>query len=247
MKTRSLLFAVNMLGSFGVVNAQASETLSAPREKRSESKLEKPGCEMMPQKTTDQLWDLAECYYRAARIEKASDVLTELTKRDPRNVDAFFLGSWLIWSQSQSKTGDLEKKLQNEALEILDRAVELNSTHWETYVERGDFYFLRLNNITKAYAEYTKARSLMDGDFARKVRPADVGRKASIEARIARTAEKLDRKGESVEASCRALFFDPDDQGSKDRIERLFGSCTRKKVMDPRTKVEKEATPDNED
>ena len=201
--------------------------------------LEKPGCERLPQKTSEELWDVAQCYFKMALHEKAIDVLKEITRRNPNDLEAFFTASWLIWNDSLSKQGEIEKHLHEQSLEILNRAVELNPTHWQAYVERGDHYYLRLSNFTSAYVEYTKARSLYEGDFARSVKPADVGRKASIEARIARTTEKLNRKGESVEASCRALFFDPDDKGSKERIERLHGSCNRKKVPDPRTEEEK--------
>lgn len=203
------------------------------------SQLEKPGCEVLPQKKSSELWDLSQCHYKAGNIEKTIDVLREITRRDPHDLEAYFTSSWLLWTKSQAKTGDAETRLIEEAFDELDRAVEMNPTHWEGYVERGDFYFLRTHQFTKAYAEYTKARTLYDGDFARKVMPADVGRKASIEARIARTAERLDRKGEAVEASCRALFFDPDDKGSQERITRLHGSCTRKKVKDPRNSEEK--------
>lgn len=202
--------------------------------------LERPGCELLPQKTTAELWEVAQCYFKLGLTPKASDVLKEIARRDPHDLEAFFTASWMVWSDSLTKQGDLEEHYQNEALEILNQAVELNSTDWQAYVERGDHYYLRLGQVTKAYADYIRARKYWDGE--RNVKAADIGRKASIEARIARAAEKLDRKGEAVEASCGVLFYDPDDKGSRERIERLHGSCTRKKVADPRTEAEKKAS-----
>jgi len=221
-------------------NAEAHATPLEKSEKKPHiSTLERPGCELMPQKKASDLWEVAECYFKMGLSLKAGDVLKEIAKKDPRDLDAFFTASWMLWNESLSKQGDLEKHFQDQSLEMLNQAVDHNPTDWQVYVERGDHFYLRLNDVTKAYAEYIKAQSLYQGDFSRKILPAEVGRKASIEARIARTTEKLGRKGESVEASCRALYFDPDDKGSKDRIERLHGSCTRKKVADPRKEENK--------
>ena len=193
-----------------------------------------PGCEALPQKNSADLWKVAECFFKQGAQTKAVEVLREVSRKNPHDLDAYFTASWMLWTQGQNKGGETEKEGTAEALAELDRAQLANPTHWEVFTERGDFYFLRLNSPTKAYAEYIKARALYGGDYSRNVPKAENGRRAAIEDRIARTTEKLDRKGEAVEASCRALFFDPDDKGARERIERLFGSCTRKKVKDPR-------------
>ncbi len=191
-------------------------------------------CERMPQKSVENLWSVSECFYKKGDFEKTTDVLKEISRRDSASLEAYFVSSWLFWRLGVSRGGEEEKKFFQEGLGELKRALDLHPTHWEIYTERGDFYFLRTSEYDKAYADYLKARSFYKGDFARKVPEATDGRKAAIEARIARAAEKLDRKGEAVEASCRALYFDPDDRGSQERVERLFGSCVRKNVKDPR-------------
>ncbi len=191
-------------------------------------------CEQYPQKTVNDLWAVSECFYKKGDFEKTSDVLKEISRRDTSLLEAYFISAWLFWRIGTSRGGEEEKKFFEEALGEYKRALDLHPSHWDIYTERGDFYFLRTGEFDKAYADYLKARNFYKGDYARKVPEALDGKKAAIEARIARTAEKLDRKGEAVEASCRALYYDPDDRGSQARVERLFGSCVRKKVKDPR-------------
>jgi tetratricopeptide (TPR) repeat protein len=210
-------------------------TASSLFEKKETVKKNEPTpCEQLPQKTVQNLWEVSECYYKKGDFEKTADILKEISRRDIANLESYFVSSWLYWRLGVSRGGEDEKRFFADALGELKRALDLHPTHWEIYTERGDFYYLRTNEFDKAYADYMKARSYYKGDYARKVPEATDGKKAAIEARIARTAEKLDRKGEAVEASCRALFYDPDDRGSQERIERLFGSCVRKNVKDPR-------------
>jgi len=227
--------------------AWASDTKHPPAktEKPDASKLSQPKgespnfvevakCETLPQKINDDLWNLAECYFKINAADKAASVLREITRKNPQDLDAYFTASWLLWSRGRVLGGGEERKKTLEALEELQRARVANPTHWEVDTEIGDFYMLRLDLPEKAYAEYIKARSHYEGDYSRNVVRAELGRRASIEDRIARIAEKLDRRGEAVEASCRALFFDPDDRSAKTRLERLYGSCVKKGVQDPR-------------
>jgi tetratricopeptide (TPR) repeat protein len=159
--------------------------------------------------------------------------LDQLIDAHPREVEAAATGAWLYWQESTRVGGAEEKKRIEQALSLLERARAANPSSWELATEIGDFYSLRLNQPDQAYPHYLKARELAAGDSSRKVKEASKGRRASIENRIARITEQLDRKGEAIEASCRALFFDPDDATAKRRIEKLFGSCVRKDVKNP--------------
>lgn len=209
----------------------------APADQNASSKgqqiLGQAQCEKLPQITTDDLWKIAECYQEQANIDQAVASLREIVRKDSKNLEASFVMAWLTWEQGRAIGGRSEKKKLQEALGHLTRARKNNPTHWLLDVEIGDFYFLRLKKPELAYPEYLKARSNYDGDFSRDVEAASKGRKTSIENRIARTALILGRKGEAVEASCRALYFDPDDAEAKLRIENLSGSCARKAVKDP--------------
>jgi tetratricopeptide (TPR) repeat protein len=190
-------------------------------------------CTNLPQKTPTERWALAECFFKSGSILRAAEALDQMVDAHPREIEAAATGAWLYWQESTRVGGSEEKKRIEQALGLLSRARSANPSSWELYTEIGDFYSLRLNQADQAYAFYLKARELASGDSSRKIPEASPGRKAAIENRIARSAEQLDRKGEAVEASCRALFFDPDDATAKRRVEKLFGSCVRKQVKNP--------------
>lgn len=209
------------------------------KEKSVQKKIEKEKCLNLPQRNIEELWEAAECYWTDLNYGKAVDILREGFRRKPDELDAYFVAGWLLWLEGQNLGGKAETLRSNEALSFYNRAISSNPTHWRAFSERGDFYYLRLNLPDKAYADYLKAKRHSGGDFSRQVPEASPGAMASIENRIARAAEQFGRRGEAVEASCRALYYDPDDTSAKQRIERLFGSCTRKKVEDPRKNGEK--------
>ena len=216
---------------------------TAGKVKSSAEKLnEKVSCEKLPQKTEADLWNLSECFHKIGVVNTTVEILKTISQRNPKDLEAYFTASWLLWQEGRNQGGADERKRTQEAMAELERARLSNPSHWEVDTEIGDFYFLRLNQPELAYPEYIRARKHYDGDYARNVPKAEAGRKASIENRIARTAEKIDRKGEAVEASCRALFFDPDDAGATQRLDRMKGSCTRKNVQDPRKDGEEESS-----
>jgi tetratricopeptide (TPR) repeat protein len=243
LRSKTAPALLSLAGLLGTSLASAREAPKTPAPKVSPTSMpakndpsfvEVAKCETLPQKENDDLWNLAECYFKISAPEKAAEILREITRKNPQDLEAYFTSSWLLWSRGRLLGGSEERKKTLEALEELQRARVANPTHWEADVELGDFYALRLDLPEKAYAEYLKARAHYEGDYSRNVPRADLGRRASIENRIARTAERLERRGEAVEASCRALFFDPDDPSAKTRLERLFGSCVKKGVEDPR-------------
>ena len=192
-------------------------------------------CNEKPGDSLEELWKASDCQFKNGKELTAVTTLRQISRKFPREIDAYVHASWLLWREGQNHT-DTESRLKwnDEALEELNKGARANPSYWEIYTERGDFYFLRLQLLAKAYADYLLARKYYAGDEERGVPAAQNGRKAAIEDRISRTAEMLDRKGEAVEASCRALFFDPDDGGARKRLEALSGSCIRKKVRDPR-------------
>ncbi len=220
--------------------AAGKEKTSTKAESQSgQALVEKLSCEHMPQKSSKDLWNLAECYEKIGDYFRAVSSLREISRRDPKDLESYFVSAWLLWRDGRKQGGASQVKKNNEAVEELLKARLSNPTHWRVDAEVGDFYHLRLDNIPQAYAEYLKARDHYSGDYARNVPEASLGMKVSIENRIARITEALDRKGEAVEASCRALYYDPDDQDARKRIERLSGSCTRKGVQDPKKKDDK--------
>jgi tetratricopeptide (TPR) repeat protein len=191
-------------------------------------------CAELPGKTNNDLWARAECYFKKGQNGPAIKDLQQISHADVHDVQASFTASWLLHVESKSLNGNAQKNRLADAIDELEWARKNNPKNWEVPTEIGDFYFLRTQEPDKAYAEYLKARALYDGDTEAQVPAASNGRRAAIEDRIARTAEKLDRRGEAVEASCRALFFDPDDKAAQERIKRMYGSCVRKGVKDPR-------------
>jgi len=199
----------------------------------------KAQCETMPQKTSEDLWNIAECFKNQKDYRQAVASLRQVVRKDPQDIEAVFVLAWMLWEEGRYIGGREEKLNTRKALQELKNARISNPTHWLLDVEIGDFYFLRMSAPDLAYPEYITARKHYTGDFARSVDEATIGRKASIENRIARTAAAIGRKGEAVEASCRALFYDPDDKEAKKRIEDLSGSCDRKGVEDPRKKSKK--------
>jgi tetratricopeptide (TPR) repeat protein len=213
----------------------AATAVKTPTE-RGDKLLRQAACENLPQKSTEDLWRVAECFRKEGDPKQAVASLREIVRKDPRDLEASFIAAWLLWEDGHRRGGREEQDKTREALEELKSARVNNPSHWLMDTELGDFYLLRLKAPELAFPEYIKARSHYDGDFARNVENASPGRKVSIENRIARTADMIGRKGESVEASCRALFFDPDDKEALARIERLSGSCERKGVKDPRSK-----------
>lgn len=232
---RSFLGRLFTLGLMIFPLATRASEVSTPNE-RSDKLLRQAACENLPQKSTEDLWRVAECYRKEGDPKQAVASLREIVRKDPRDLEASFIAAWLLWEDGHRRGGREEQDKTREALEELKSARVNNPSHWLMDTELGDFYLLRLKAPELAFPEYIKARGHYDGDFARNVENASPGRKASIENRIARTADMIGRKGESVEASCRALFFDPDDKEALARIERLSGSCERKGVKDPRSK-----------
>jgi tetratricopeptide (TPR) repeat protein len=216
--------------------AKASKSPS-PKEKKSASQLlkEKAKCESLPQKSVNDLWEVSDCYHNLGDSFKTVSILRKISERDPKQLEAYFTASWLLLKEGKATGGVEEKSKQAEALDELKRAKLSNPSHWEVYTELGDYYFLRTTppSFDKALVEYLDARKYYGGDPIRGVPRAELGKRAAIEDRIARTAEKLGRKGEAVEASCRALFFDPDDSAAEKRVKALGGSCKKKGVKNP--------------
>lgn len=206
----------------------------------------KTKCERLPQATEADLWNLSDCFFQIGVTQTATEILMVILQKNPKSIEAYATAAWLRWQEGQSLGGAQERRLTEDAVSILEKARISNPTHWGVDTEIGDFYYLRMNEPERAYASYVQARKHYDGDYARNVPKAPAGRKAAIENRIARSAEILGRKGEAVEASCRALYWDPDDPAAASRLKKLEGSCTRKKVRDPREEeAEKEAAAAN--
>ncbi len=206
----------------------------------------KTKCERLPQATEADLWNLADCFFQIGVTPTATEILMVILQKNPKSIEAYATAAWLRWQEGQGLGGAQERRLTEEAVGILEKARVSNPTDWRVDTEIGDFYHLRMNETERAYASYVQARKHYDGDYARNVPKAPAGRKAAIENRIARSAEILGRKGEAVEASCRALYWDPDDPAAANRLKKLEGSCTRKKVRDPREEeAEKEAAAAN--
>jgi len=225
------------------VSSKETPKTEQPNTKAAQLFVNRVACEGLPQKTESEQWGMAECFFKIGVYSKAVEILREISRKNPKDLEAYFNASWMLWTDGHALGGEDEKKKNMEAVEELQRARISNPTHWEVDTELGDFYLLRLNLPQKAYTEYIKAREHYEGDYSRSVPKAENGRKAAIEDRIGRVAELLDNKGEAVEASCRALFFDPDDKAAENRINKIGGSCIRKKVKDPtkgeNTKTEK--------
>lgn len=235
---KKLLFFWSFLGALSALPVGANAPTPPPGKPEKLSKAAekfqgKVTCENLPQKTVDNLWAVSDCLFKMGASLKAVDTLREITRRNPKELEGYFLASWLLWNEGHSLGGDQEKKYSLEGLEELQKARIANPTHWQVDVEIGDYYLLRLNRPQKAYAEFLLARSHYDGDYSHNVPKAENGRRAAIEDRIARTTEGLAMNGAAVEASCRALFFDPDDKAAQERVKKLFGSCIKKGVKDP--------------
>lgn len=231
---RAISKAILFIGSVGIfAESSKTEAPKKPQPSEGESLLRQATCESLPQRTTEDLWAVSECFRKEGDSSQAIASLREIQRKSPQELEASFIVAWLIWEEGHKKGGSEEQKGVQEALNELKKARVNNPTHWLLDVEIGDFYFLRMKAPQLAYPEFLNARKHYDGDFARSVEKASPGRKAAIENRIARTVEVLGRPGEAVEASCRALFFDPDDKEALKRIETHSGSCERKDVKDP--------------
>ena len=234
-KYLSPLSLIFILGSLITLSASFASN-DKSKEKKEPSLFEQSRCETMPQRTSEDLWIVAECFKKQKDYRQAVASLRQIVRKDPQDIEAVFVLAWMLWEEGRHVGGRQEKLRTRKALQELKNARIINPTHWLLDVEIGDFYFLRMSAPDMAYPEYILARKHYDGDFARSVDKASMGRKSSIENRIARTAEVIGRKGEAVEASCRALYYDPDDKEAEERIKRLSGSCDRKGVKDPRAK-----------
>lgn len=185
-------------------------------------------CKSLPQNDVSALWERTDCYHKNGNHQQAIRSLKEIIRRDPKDLDAYFVARWMLWNESKLHLAPKNKQLLRDAKKIMKLAKEQNERHWMVEYEWGDYYFLRLNEPTKAIVHYLKARELYNGDKADGVQEASKGKKAAIENRIARTAELLNRPGDAVLASCRALYFDPDDKSAKTRLKELGGNCLRK-------------------
>jgi len=238
LNTRSRSFCLGaallcaLCATYGIANEKTPNTPAGTSE--SEKLLRKAACESLPQRNSEDLWKIAECFRKEGDVRQAVASLREIVRKDPQDIEASFIAAWLIWEEGHKNGGRDEQRATKEALQELKRSRVNNPSHWLMDTEIGDFYYLRMRAPQLAYPEYLKARNHYDGDFARNVDKASSGRKASIENRIARSAEGLGRPGEAVEASCRALFFDPDDKEALQRIKKHSGSCDKKGVKDPR-------------
>jgi tetratricopeptide (TPR) repeat protein len=194
-------------------------------------------CQNLKSKQENDYWKTMTCYFQQNEFEKAAQTGELLLSKHPNNLQAYTLTSWFYWKTSNKLSGSQESDLIEKALQLLNQMVAQFPQSWQAYVERSDYYYLRLKRLDLAYADLIKARDLYHlAEAESRSQEATVGQKASIENRIARISENLGRTGEAVEASCRALYFDPDDPSALDRIKRLAGSCLRKKVQDPRQK-----------
>ncbi len=212
--------------------AQATKAESSSAKKL----FDKARCETLPQQSSEDLWNIAECFRDQKDYRQSVASLRQIVRKDPQDIEAVFVLAWMLWEEGRFIGGREEKLRTRKALQELKNARIINPTHWLLDSEIGDFYFLRMNAPDLAYPEYIKAREHYVGDFARSVEEASKGRKSSIENRIARTAELIGRKGEAVEASCLALYYDPDDKEADERIKKLSGSCDRKGIKDPTKK-----------
>lgn len=231
LRPTGLFFTFFFVGCFAGLTASCDTSFAQPVAATSKDVSD---CETLPQKSNDDLWRLADCLFKRGETQRTIKTLRELRLRGSKDIETYAIASWLLWNEAQSRSSEQEKILKSEAEAELDQAVAELPRHWAAYVERGDFASLNLGSAERAYADYVKAREFYEGSKTFAIPPASSGRRAAIENRIARVSEALGRRGEAVEASCRALYFDPDDKSAQERIERLAGSCVRKNVKDPR-------------
>ena len=185
-------------------------------------------CEKLPEEKRDELKKKANCFFKAKLYEKSAHYLRKITTLFPRDVEAFALTSFALWTQAIESAGEEKDSLIEKAKEELNRASVLNPNHWKVFMELGDFYYLRLNSPERSIKHYQRAQELYEGDKAQNVAPASTGQKAAIENRLARNNKDLDRLGEAVSSSCLALQWDPDNKEAQDRLTELAGSCKRK-------------------
>lgn len=174
--------------------------------------------------TIEEHWQTAKKYFEAKEYLEAAKSLEKLLSDHPSHWEARPMGAWFYWEASKKSTGSerstLEKKAEHIILEGLKNPSEQES--WLYHRELGDFYKLRKNDAIRAYPYYKKSTELFS--------KASSTQKASVYDRLARTAEELGRKGEAVEASCRALELDPKDKMALARIKKLSGDCKRKNI-----------------
>lgn len=185
-------------------------------------------CEKLPEEKRPELKKKANCFFKAKLYEQSVLYLRKITTLFPRDVEAYALTSFALWTQANDSSGDEKDSLIEKAKEELNRASVLNPSHWKVFMEIGDFYYLRLNSPERSIKHYIRAQELYEGDKAQNVPPASSGQKAAIENRIARNNEELVRLGEAVSSSCLALQWDPDNKEAQDRLTKLAGSCKRK-------------------
>src|SRR5690606_12654307 len=98
----------------------------------------------LPQKTTPDLWKIAECFRKENDVQQAIASLREIIRKDPQELEAAFITAWLLWEEGHRRGGREEQSKTREALEELKKARVNNPTHWEMDAELGDFYLLRL-------------------------------------------------------------------------------------------------------
>lgn len=185
-------------------------------------------CSKLPQEKKVDLWNKANCFFKKKEHLSAIDIFRRIYTEHPEEMEAFFLSSYSYWELGLANEAQKREEYYKASLEELEKATAQNPDHWRPFIELGDHFAIRELKPEKAQSYYLSARKLYIGNNKKNIPEASEGQKSSIEDRIARNSEALDRRGDAVSATCLSLYYDPDNEEAQGRLNRLGGACKRK-------------------
>ncbi len=195
-------------------------------------------CSKLPQEKKVELWNKANCFFKKKEHLSAIDTFRRIYTEYPEEMEAFFLSSYSYWELGLANEAQKREEYYKASLEELEKATAQNPDHWRPFIELGDHYAVRELKPEKAQSYYLSARKLYVGNAKKGIPEASEGQKSSIEDRIARNSEALDRRGDAVSATCLSLYYDPDNEEAQGRLNRLGGACKRKNFRPKSTEGE---------
>jgi tetratricopeptide (TPR) repeat protein len=95
----------------------------------------------------DQLWSQADTHFDKGEYNHSVNLYRIVVQGDPRDVEAFSDGAYLLWSTGQNDA----------ATAFLKQGLAANSDSYYMYDELGAYYYMRIKDYPKAISYYEQA------------------------------------------------------------------------------------------
>jgi len=158
--------------------------------------------------TADLLWMKVENYYHKGDFDKIIELCYHIVDLDPKFVEAYNTGAWLLWSK-------LTPEGDKAAVELYERGMKANPEDFENAFECGNFFYLIHKRDAKSAIPYLRHAVRVAERYSRDER------KIIILRTLGHALRRDGQTEEALKVFRRVLEINPTDAIALKEVRRL--------------------------